>query len=428
MPNSLHSSLLSLESHPCFHAPARHTHSRIHLPVAPRCNVQCRFCDRKYSCVNESRPGVTAKVMSPQEALEHLKWHVERLPNLSVVGIAGPGDPFANADLTLETLRLVRAEFPSMLLCVSSNGLGVLPYVDDLRDLEVSHTTITVNAVDPEIGARIYEWFRWEDQTLRGPEGAALLWERQRAAIRALVNAGMLVKVNTVCVPGINDHHVERIAQTVASLGVSLHNVIPMIPTPNTAFADLPEPSLAEMSKIRAVAQKYLPQMTHCARCRADAVGLLGQPAPHTVEFAAKLDTDVSLSQALSAGPSPARPYVAVATQEGLFINKHLGESRELRIYDPASRRPKLVDIRTLPAEGPDRWVALAELLSDCSALLSSGVGPVPRSVLARAGVAVHIVEGAIPDRLAQLASLGLQTEPNVQCGTACQGDAQGCG
>ena len=94
--------------HPCFSVSAKKNYGRIHLPVAPKCNVQCVFCDRKYDCVNESRPGVTSVVLSPQQAAfyyEHIK---KSNPWLTVVGIAGPGDAFANPYETLETLELIR--------------------------------------------------------------------------------------------------------------------------------------------------------------------------------------------------------------------------------------------------------------------------------------------------------------------------------
>ena len=103
---------LDLSKHPCFNDAARHTFGRIHLPVAPKCNIQCNFCDRRFNCVNESRPGVTCSVLTPRQALVYLRRAVERDPRMSVVGIAGPGDPFANADETMETLRLVREHFP----------------------------------------------------------------------------------------------------------------------------------------------------------------------------------------------------------------------------------------------------------------------------------------------------------------------------
>ena len=54
-----------LETHPCFTAKCS-DYARIHLPVAPKCNMQCNYCLRKYSCVNESRPGVVARVMVPE--------------------------------------------------------------------------------------------------------------------------------------------------------------------------------------------------------------------------------------------------------------------------------------------------------------------------------------------------------------------------
>ncbi len=52
-------------AHPCFNEEAKHTSARVHLPVAPKCNIQCNYCNRKFDCVNESRPGVTSSVLAP---------------------------------------------------------------------------------------------------------------------------------------------------------------------------------------------------------------------------------------------------------------------------------------------------------------------------------------------------------------------------
>jgi len=158
---------LDLTQHPCFNEAARETAARIHLPVAPRCNVQCNFCDRKYDCLNESRPGVTSAVLTPQQAVYYLDRALEVSPEIRVVGIAGPGDPFASPEPTLETLRLVRNRYPEMLLCVASNGLEVAPHAAELAKLQVSHVTLTVNAVDAAIGARIYAWVRAGIRILR---------------------------------------------------------------------------------------------------------------------------------------------------------------------------------------------------------------------------------------------------------------------
>src|SRR5512145_565512 len=120
-------------SHPCFEVEAKHKNARVHLPVAPKCNIQCNYCNRDYDCVNESRPGVTSAVLSPHQALEYLKELHKQLSNISVIGIAGPGDPFANPDETLKTLQLVRDEFPDKLFCLSTNGLNLIPYISALK-------------------------------------------------------------------------------------------------------------------------------------------------------------------------------------------------------------------------------------------------------------------------------------------------------
>ena len=102
---------LDLTQHPCFNSDVRHRTGRIHLPVAPQCNIQCNYCDRKFDCANESRPGVTSSVLTPQHAIAYLDRAIAKTPYLKVVGIAGPGDPFANPEETLETLRLVRDKY-----------------------------------------------------------------------------------------------------------------------------------------------------------------------------------------------------------------------------------------------------------------------------------------------------------------------------
>ncbi len=110
--------------HPCFGGDHSNT-GRIHLPVAPGCNIKCGFCERRFDCANETRPGVTSKVLSPEQAIERVRL-VRRHPKvgskLKVVGIAGPGDPLANPK-TFETFELVKKEFPEMHLCLSTNGL-----------------------------------------------------------------------------------------------------------------------------------------------------------------------------------------------------------------------------------------------------------------------------------------------------------------
>src|SRR5512142_2859302 len=113
---------MDLTAHPCFDDVARLKYARVHLPVAPACNVQCNFCDRRFDCANESRPGVTSVLLSPEQAATYVDDVIASDPSIRVVGIAGPGDPLAQATKTLRTLQLVRNRHPDVLLCVATNG------------------------------------------------------------------------------------------------------------------------------------------------------------------------------------------------------------------------------------------------------------------------------------------------------------------
>ena len=422
---------LDLTQHPCFNSSVRHRTGRIHLPVAPRCNIQCNYCDRKFDCANESRPGVTSSVLAPKQALQYLDRALERVPYLKVVGIAGPGDPFANPEETMETLRLVREKYPEMLLCVATNGLNAEPYVAELAQLEVSHVTLTVNAVEPAIGAQIYAWVRDGRAIYRNEHGASLLWERQRRAIEALKSNGVTVKANIIVIPGINDTHVEDIAVEMRSLGVDIMNCIPLYPVKDTPFEDREQPRAESMRWLRQTVRAYLPQMEHCARCRADAVGMLGGP---------QCDDLTALMRACAEGSldgQPAgedRPYVAVASLEGFLVNQHLGEAARLWIFGPGDPNPCLIEARDTPEKGSGmgRWRELAQTIRDCRAVVVSGIGRKPRWVLEQAGLKVIEMSGLISQAVSALYESGdvpaSMRKPFRVCGSGCQGSGMGCG
>lgn len=265
----------ALPVHPCFHASASRHAGRIHLPVAAGCPIQCNYCNRSYDCVNESRPGVTSSLLTPDAVIPYLEARLSILPSISVVGIAGPGDPLADAETTLQVCRSVHQRFPEMLLCLSTNGLAFAQHAAACADAGVTHVTITVNAVHPEIGALIYRWVNIGAARYEGLVGAGLLLDAQVRSIRAAKKEGLIVKVNTVVIQGVNDAHVEAIADVVGAAGADVMNCIPMIPIAGTPFGGIPEIDPQRMLTISAVASRYLSQVTHCVRCRADAAGML---------------------------------------------------------------------------------------------------------------------------------------------------------
>jgi nitrogen fixation protein NifB len=412
--------------HPCFQEEAKHTHSRVHLPVAPRCNIQCNYCNRKYDCVSESRPGVTSCVLAPVQAVEYLRALDERMEQLSVVGIAGPGDPFANPEETMDTLRGVRAAFPGKLICLSTNGLELQPYIGALAELGVSHVTLTINGIDPEVLSKVYQWVRFRKKVYRGIEAARVLLEQQLGCIPLLKAKGIVVKINFIVIPGVNEHEIGSVARVCADLGADMINCIPLLPTPDTLFEGLEKPDAKTLFRVRTLAAEHLPLMSHCARCRADAAGLLGQDLSDThalmQEYASRLHLETE-----------GRPYVAVGTNEGLLVNLHLGEATVLYIYRQTAKGFQFVEERRTPAPGTGdrRWLELARLLSDCRALLVSGAGEIPKSVLN--GCSVHVIEmtGLIDEGLEGVyhhrVIRSIAKPDAFRCGSGCKGNAQGC-
>jgi nitrogen fixation protein NifB len=421
---------LKIANHPCFNDASRHKFGRIHLPIAPKCNIQCNYCNRKFDCMNENRPGVTSKILSPLQAMHYLDQAMILSPNIAVVGIAGPGDPFANPDETMETLRLVRAKYPEMLLCVATNGLDLLPYIDALAELQVSHVTITINAIDPVIGSEIYAWVRYNKKMYRDLDAAKLLIDRQLEALKKLKEAGVTAKVNSIIIPGINDTHVIEVARKVAELGADILNCMPYYSTTETVFENIAEPALEMVSEIQKATSEYLPQMKHCARCRADAVGIIGEI--NSEEMMQKL----AEAAALPKNPAEARPYIAVSSMEGVLINQHLGEAERFLIYSMDNTGACiLVDSRTAPPAGGgrERWEALADTLNDCRTLLVNGAGDSPKKVMTAKGIEVLVLEGVIEEAVngifnGQDLKHLMKSSQIHACGSSCSGTGGGCG
>ena len=434
---------LDLSTHPCFDPKARHKFGRIHLPVAPRCNVQCNYCLRDFDCVNESRPGVTSGILSPEQSLEYLDKLMARRKNISVVGIAGPGDPFANPVETMGTLKLVREKYPDVLLCLATNGLNILPYIEELKNYNISHVTITISAVDPEIIKKIYAWYRYDKKVRGGDEGANEILSRQLEAIRELKKAGITVKINTIVLPGINEKHITEVSRIVAENGADVQNCIPCYRNIGTPFENIVPPTPEEMAAIRVEAGKYLKQMSHCARCRADAVGLLGEAADPEDTADLKMAaagcggdyTDTSKLEKIVADSLLEKPFVAFASQEGTFINVHLGEAASFLICArDGTGGVEFVETRLAPAAGGamNRWKELGNILYNCSAVFVSGVGAKPKYTLMAMGIQVLVAEGLIAD--AAYAALygkpfkGILKVQKTRCGQACSGTGGGCG
>ena len=258
------------ELHPCFGA--KQNRGRMHLPVCPGCNIECNFCDRKIDD-NENRPGVSSSILSPEEAIEAVDKALHLCPEITVIGIAGPGDSLVS-DNAFRTFGYIKERHPELLKCMSTNGLLLYEKAEALLEIGIDTLTVTVNAVDPEIQAKIISGIVYHGKRYEGTEGAEILINNQIKGIRKMAEAGVTIKVNTVLIPEINQSHIAQVAKEVSAAGANIYNIIPLIP--QHKMASCTAPSCLDVESVRALAGKYIDVFRHCQRCRADAVGLLG--------------------------------------------------------------------------------------------------------------------------------------------------------
>ena len=421
--------------HPCY-SPEAHRHfARLHLAVAPKCNIQCHYCNRKYHCSNESRPGVVSELLTPEQAVSKALVVGANIPHLAVVGIAGPGDPLANPEPVFATLHELRAQAPDLMLCLSTNGLALPEQVDNIVAHGVHHVTITINSVDPEIGAQIYPWIVWQGRRLRGREAAETLIAQQLRGLEELTARGVQVKINSVLIPGVNDAHLPEVSRVVREKGAILHNVMPLIARAehgtHYGLTGQREPTAEELAAARAACETSSTMMSHCQQCRADATGMLGDDrnaefsiekvAAETIDPQAAMAKRTAVRAAIvrrleNADPAPSaaapsqrstvvplrRPTpdqplrIAVGSLNGQTIDAHFGHLRELLIYDVSAHDARLVERREIAryCHGPvtcgDGETALAGAilaLHDCAAILCSRVGFTPWRALESAGI-----------------------------------------
>lgn len=412
-----------IKEHPCYSEEAHHFFARMHLAVAPGCNIQCHYCNRKYDCANESRPGVVSKVLSPEEAIAKVLAVAARMPQLSVVGIAGPGDALLNAERTFATFAGIAAKLPDVKLCLSTNGLALPDHVEQIKALKIDHVTITINAVDPEIGSRITPWIFYKGRRWTGIEAARILLERQLEGLSMLVAADVLVKVNSVLIPGINDHHLAAVNAAIKERGAFLHNIMPLISDPahGTHFGLNGQrgPTPRELKAVQDAIGGGARLMKHCRQCRADAIGRLGEdvgqesfppPAAEAIAAAAEKRQDyrqivekeradrrhaaAGAKDALRAvaGAEVAR-LVAVCTKGGGRVNQHFGHASEFQIFEVDRSGVRLVGHRRAGrycqgGAGEDEVLdAVIAALDGVSAVLCAKIGRCPAERLTAAGI-----------------------------------------
>jgi len=450
-----------IHNHPCYSEQAHHYFARMHVAVAPACNIQCHYCNRKYDCANESRPGVVSQLLTPEQAVKKTLAVAATIPQMSVLGIAGPGDPLANPARTFATFRALSAQAPDIKLCVSTNGLTLPAHVDELARHNIDHVTITINCIDPEVGARIYPWIFWKNRRIKGVKAAKILIEQQQKGLEMLIERGILVKVNSVMIPGVNDQHLKEVSRVVKARGAFLHNVMPLIAEAEhgTFYGVMGQrgPTAGELQALQDACAGDMNMMRHCRQCRADAVGLLGEDRgaefslekieAMRIDYAAAMEKRARVHAAIAeelearasqptidpgAIPQPrTRPVLmAVATSGGGVINQHFGHAREFLVYEASPLGVRFIGHRKTDlycsgndncGDGESVLARIIRTLQGCEAVLCSKIGFEPWSQLEQAGItpngehAHEPIEDAVATVYQEMAQGGALDQPAGQ-------------
>jgi nitrogenase cofactor biosynthesis protein NifB len=225
-------------------------------------------------------------VLSPRGAAERYIRVKKQLPDVRVVGIAGPGDALANYSATAETLKRIRTLDPDVTFCLSTNGLALPDRAGELAELGVTHLTVTINALDPKTGAAIYKWVKYNGRTYTGTAGARLLRDNQAEGLKRAAELGLVCKINTVALRGVNLSEIPELARRVSELGIYIHNIMPHIAVTGSGFEGLPGITARELDALRDECSLHVKQMRHCRQCRADAVGTLNRDRSAEFELA----------------------------------------------------------------------------------------------------------------------------------------------
>lgn len=415
-----------VRNHPCYSEEAHHHYARMHVAVAPACNIQCNYCNRKYDCSNESRPGVVSQKLTPEQAVKKVLAVASAIPQMTVLGIAGPGDALANPKKTFATFAMLQQQAPDIKLCLSTNGLALPDMVDEICRYNIDHVTITINMVDAAVGERIYPWIFHRHRRVKGREAAQILTDRQLLGLEMLTRRGVLTKINSVLIPGINDEHLYEVNRAVKSRGAFLHNIMPLISEPEhgTCFGLTGQrgPSAQELKAVQDACMGGANLMRHCRQCRADAVGLLGEDRSEefTLEQVERMNVVYDLGrrrdyqaqvergrQAQQAAKRAAldaqagggfaakdiKVLVAVASQGGGKVNQHFGHATEFQVYEVSASQAtfvghRRVDLYCQGGYGEDEQLpSIVNAINDCHAVLVAKIGACPRDELAAAGI-----------------------------------------
>lgn len=201
----------------------------LRLAVTERCDLRCRYC-----MPEKGIPLVPKKEILTWEELERLsRLFVEM--GVRKIRITG-GEPLVRKGV-MEFLARLRRFPQEPVIAITTNGTFLGDRLPALRKLGIRHLNISLDSLTEEGFRRI---------TRRDGYAAT------RAAIDAAIAMGFNVKINTVVMPGWNDHELPAFAALTKRKNVTVRFIEPM--PFNGQDIEVPEPITGE--EIRAILEQ----------------------------------------------------------------------------------------------------------------------------------------------------------------------------
>jgi nitrogen fixation protein NifB len=398
--------------HPCFNNYDYHN-AIIHLPVAAECNLSCNYGMHKSCCSGTLNRDAAGTLLTPYEAIERYKEARKKIPNLTVAAIAGPGEPLANFEEVKETLRLLRQSYPETNLCLSTNGLMLPVYATHLISLGVNYITVNLNAINPDTGAKLYNYITYLGHKYTGVEGANILLQNQIAGISYLASRGISVRLNIAVIKGINDQELKDIAYMAKETGCKMINIIQHIPNKDGIVLETETFEKEELNELRRECEKIIPLSYYCKTCSAATVETLNTRLSFDFkEYADYFDARLNKPPSLSC-------RIAVCSKNGRLIDEHFGHAAKFYIYDYKDEVITFVETRpieqyshgTKEEKAAGKVYKLIRAIEDCNCVVALRIGVCPSNALKEKSIDIYTTYNLIEDGIRE-AVLRLYTCP----------------
>jgi len=185
--------------------PQGRTLDYLRVAVTDRCNLRCRYC----------MPAEGIKLFQHHDiaTLEELERLCALFTELGVrkIRLTG-GEPLVRQGVTKLLARLVRLPgAPEVLM--TTNGLVLEPHLDTLQAAGIKRINLSLDSLNPDT---------WFQITRRKGHDKVL------AVIDRILERGMGLKINVVCLPGLNDHEIPDFVELTRKRPLTIRFIEPM--------------------------------------------------------------------------------------------------------------------------------------------------------------------------------------------------------